>query len=275
MNKVEVISEFIAIFIVNFVIFLLAKFFTEISIIQCFLYSIINSIWMMFLLLPLLKKTEKKRNNESFKKGIQDYVSKFEENQKIINQKFEEEDKEIEKLNRINKYDWKLFRKYLRDNGITKLYHFTDKSNLNSIKSNGGIFSWKYCDENNIIINKPGGNQLSRDLDSRKNLENYARLSFVKEHPMLFNAINDGRITNPIILEIDIEVIFLKETLFSNKNANSNNAKIGKDFVSLADINLKIINEDYKSLSESIKEYFQSEVLIKEKIDIKYITNLP
>ena len=230
---------------------------------------------MMFLLLPLLKMTEKKRNNESFKKGIQDYVSKFEENQKIINQKFEEEDKEIEKLNRINKYDWKLFRKYLRDNGITKLYHFTDKSNLNSIKSNGGIFSWKYCDENNIIINKPGGNQLSRDLDSRKNLENYARLSFVKEHPMLFNAINDGRITNPIILEIDIEVIFLKETLFSNKNANSNNAKIGKDFVSLADINLKIINEDYKSLSESIKEYFQSEVLIKEKIDIKYITNLP
>lgn len=273
-NKVDNIAEFIALFIINIVIFLISKFFAEITIIQCFIFSIVNTVWMKFLLLPILKQKEKKEQDLKLKEVFRNYIDKFEEKQKTLNEKFSQEDKEIEKLNEINKYDWKLFRKHLRDNNINCLYHFTDKSNLNSIKLHKGIFSWKYCEDNNIKINRPGGNQLSRNLDVRNNLENYARLSFVKNHPMLYNAIKDGRIKEPIILEIDIDVVFLKQTLFSNKNANKNNANIGKEFVSLSEINFDVINSEYNSLDDKLKDYFQSEVLVKDKIEIKYIKNL-
>jgi len=44
---------------------------------------------------------------------------------------------------------------------------------------------------------------------------------------MMFVARRDGRITNPIILEIDKSVIFEDSTLFSNMNAVKREALVG------------------------------------------------
>ena len=38
------------------------------------------------------------------------------------------------------------FLEILKSNGIKKLYHFTDRDNLDSIIDNGGLFSWADCD---------------------------------------------------------------------------------------------------------------------------------
>jgi hypothetical protein len=79
------------------------------------------------------------------------------------------------------------FQKILQENNITKLYHFTDRNNLESIKKYG-LLSWDYCRKNGIPIPRPGGNELSRKLDQYIGMQNYVRLCFVPDHPMLYFA---------------------------------------------------------------------------------------
>lgn len=108
--------------------------------------------------------------------------------------------------------NWQEFKALLERHNITKLYHFTDRDNLINIISHGGIYSWADCDKKGIKIPKPGGGDLSRRLDKRDGLQHYVRVSFTTEHPMMYVAMNDGRISNPVILEIDPEVIYDSET---------------------------------------------------------------
>ena len=53
--------------------------------------------------------------------------------------------------------NWKEFKKILDTKGIRKLYHFTDRDNLEAIINNGGLYSWKDCEYKGISIPKPGG----------------------------------------------------------------------------------------------------------------------
>jgi hypothetical protein len=139
----------------------------------------------------------------------------------------------------------------------------------------GGLFSWKYCIENNIFINKPGGDDLSRHLDKKSGLEDFIRLSFTPNHPMMYFALNDGRLSDPVILKIDVEVIYWLESKYSDTNATSKNSKIGVDFDAFSRINFKTIQkESYFDSSEEKKKHMQAEVLVKEYIPIKYINNI-
>ena len=123
--------------------------------------------------------------------------------------------------------NWQDFQSILNQHHIKKLYHFTDRENLQSIINNDGLYSWADCEEKGIVIAKPGGGWPSRDLDKRHGLEHYVRLSFTKRHPMMFVAQDDGRINDPVILEINPEILFEEDTLFSDKNAASNDAHVG------------------------------------------------
>ena len=106
------------------------------------------------------------------------------------------------------KSNWQEFKAVMDEHRITKLYHFTDRDNLESIIKNGGLYSWMDCDRKGIKINKPGGSLESRQLDSSRKLEDYVRVSFTTQHPMMYVAMKDGRISNPVILEIDPEIIW-------------------------------------------------------------------
>ena len=104
--------------------------------------------------------------------------------------------------------NWEDFKNILEQHHITTLYHFTDRDNLENIIKNGGLFSWKDCEERGITIPKPGGGgpgSTSWSLDKRDGLEHYVRASFTKQHPMMYVAMNEQRISNPVILEIDPE----------------------------------------------------------------------
>lgn len=110
------------------------------------------------------------------------------------------------------KSNWQEFKAVLDENRITKLYHFTDRDNLESIIKNGGLYLWMDCERKGIKINKPGGGELSRSLDRKDNLQDFVRVSFTTQHPMMYVAMKEGRISNPVILEIDPEVIFWSDT---------------------------------------------------------------
>ena len=125
------------------------------------------------------------------------------------------------------KSNWQAYEQVLKEGRIHKLYHFTDRDNLESIIRHGGLYSWKDCEEKGIKITKPGGSDTSRSLDTRDGLEYYARLSFVPDHPMMFVAMNDGRISNPVILEIDLEAALWEDTLYADRNMTKNGANVG------------------------------------------------
>ena len=163
----------------------------------------------------------------------------------------------------------------LRQNGITKLYHFTDRANIQSIIDNGGLYSWKACDNKGISVKRPGGSATSRSLDQYRGLENYVRLSFTRNHPMMYVAQNDGRISNPVILEIDLSVVELSTTKFSDRNATKNGAIIRGGYDGALNIHFSTVRQpDHFNLTLDEKEFYQAEVLVWEKVPISCITNI-
>lgn len=169
--------------------------------------------------------------------------------------------------------NWKSFQQTIHKNNITELYHFTDKSNIESIRANGGLFSWKYMSGKKIRIPKPGGDGFSRQLDIRKSLQDYVRLSFNTNHPMMYVAQRDGRINDPIILEIDPKVVYWVSTKFSNINAADNLAQIGVGFSDFENINFEIASSN-NWIDQTQKKLFQAEVLVKTHIPLSLIKNL-
>ncbi len=125
------------------------------------------------------------------------------------------------------KDNYQQYQQIIEEKGITYLYHFTDRDNLKSIIENGGLYSWADCEAKNIHIAKPGGDDLSRSLDRRDGLQNFVRVSFTQNHPMMYIAINQDRISNPVILKISPEVIYWQNNKFSDRNATRNGANVG------------------------------------------------
>jgi hypothetical protein len=167
------------------------------------------------------------------------------------------------------------YKNILQRNGITKLYHFTDRENLESIIRNGGLYSWEDCDNRSITISRPGGGITSRNLDRRDNLQDYVRVSFVTQHPMMYVAMNDNRISNPVILEIDPQVVYWKGTKYADRNATKNGANVGDSLSDFEAIHFNAIKaRTHFDLADDERQFFQAEVLVKNFIPLSYITNI-
>ncbi|MBN8682454.1 MAG: DUF4433 domain-containing protein [Chitinophagales bacterium] len=215
---------------------------------------------------------EAKREEERQRREQAEIIRKQQEEA----QKKKEEDKK-QALQRLlsKKSNWQEFAQVLQSNGINTLYHFTDKANIKSIKENGGLYSWYHCDKNNITILKPGGSVKSRELDRRYNLHDYVRLSFARNHPMMFVARDDERTLNPIVLEVGIEPCFWAETKFSDMNAAKTGHKSGKELIDLNRVHFHTVKQqNHFGLDEAERPYYQAEVLVKTWIPIEYITNI-
>lgn len=173
------------------------------------------------------------------------------------------------------KSNWQEFKTILDQHKIVKLYHFTDRDNLESIIKNGGLYSWMDCERKGIKIAKPGGDQLSRDLDRRDDLQHYVRISFTTQHPMMFVAMRDGRLSNPVILEIDPEVIYWQESKYANMNATRNGANRGNTLEDFKKIHFQSVKaRSHFDLAEEEQLYFQAEVLVKNFIPLEFIKNM-
>ncbi len=173
------------------------------------------------------------------------------------------------------KNNYKEFQEVLEQHGIKKLYHFTDRDNLESIIRHGGLYSWADCEGQSIAIAKPGGGLLSRQLDSRDNLQHYVRVSFVRNHPMMYVAMNDGRISNPVLLEIDPQVVGWKNTKYADRNATKTGAHVGETLDDLRAIHFQAVKADrHFDLDPGEQPFYQAEVLVKNFIPLECITNI-
>ncbi len=190
-----------------------------------------------------------------------------------------EEAKKAEKENKLKalltkKFNWRDFQKVLQENNISMLYHFTDHSNLKSIKENGGLYSWYYCGKNNIVIPMTGNSSLGRDLDRAFGLEDYVRLSFIKDHPMKHVAMTEGRISRPFLLKISTEVCYFENTRFSDMNAADRKHTNDDSVEFLSSLRFDIFRKRYFDLNAVQKKQYQAEVLVKTWIPAEYITNI-
>lgn len=172
-----------------------------------------------------------------------------------------------------NNYDE--FKKLIEQHHITTLYHFTDRENLESIIKNGGLYSWADCEQKGISISKPGGSMSSRDLDRRDNLQNFVRVSFVREHPMMYVAMNEGRISNPVVLEIDPEVIYWQDSLYADRNATKNGALVGSSIDDFSQLHFNSFKaKKHFDLDADEQKFYQAEVLVKNHIPLQFIKNI-
>jgi len=161
---------------------------------------------------------------------------------------------------------------FLKSKGIDSFYHFTDIDNLESIVEEGGLYSWRGL-EDKYIKASLSSNELSRQLDIERNLQNYIRLSFTDYHPMSTKVeIKDGK--KLVWLEIDLDVALWKSTLFSDINATDSNVMVKGDFDFLKTFDFDIFKQKYNTLDTLEKKKYQAEILVKDFLPIKYIKNI-
>ena len=82
---------------------------------------------------------------------------------------------------------------------------------------------------------------------------------------MMFTAIGDGRISDPVVLEIDLDVVRLSDVLFSDRNAVANGANVGPGLDALRGIHFDLIQRG-KWRTEEEKGFYQAEVLIRDAV---------
>lgn len=163
-------------------------------------------------------------------------------------------------------------KEYLESKYVRHFYHFTDRRNLASIKRYGGLYSWSYCESHNITIPYAGGGSTSRSLDSFYGLEDYVRLSFCSNHPMMYRLEQEGY--DLVLLKISVDVALLEETLFSDMNATDNNHQCGSTLDDLKKVNFVAVRETYLKSTHKYFKYHQAEVLVKTFIPIEKILNI-
>jgi hypothetical protein len=77
----------------------------------------------------------------------------------------------------------------------------------------------------NVIESKMNSNDVSRVLDASADLQNFVRLSFCADNPMMHIAYNEGRISQPVRLEIKLEAVTRTGVRFTDCNATRNDAR--------------------------------------------------
>lgn len=164
------------------------------------------------------------------------------------------------------------FRQVLLGHGINCLYHFTDERNLENIRKYGGLISWYSCAKHEIGIISAGGDDLSRNLDVRYNLQDYVRLSFCRDHPMAYKHKLAGK--KLVLLMIKIDVALWEDTLFSNMNATDNEHSHGGSLNDLKRIDFAAVKKNFVSRDDSDFKFHQAEILVKTAIPKEFIVNL-
>ena len=199
-------------------------------------------------------------------------------NIKLDEQRLQDIEKQIDNVSYLDSHLYDLFpvkpeaksiMGFLATHGQEYLYHFTHKENLKQIKELGGLYSWVQLEQMEKPCQHPGGDPLSRKLDTKYGVADYVHLSFSYDHPMAYR--NEK---NMVILYIHPIVCLFQNTLFTNMNATDKNHTIGGSFEDLKNINLWATKMTYVSSGSLFFKAKQAEVLVKGHIPSQFIVNL-
>lgn len=166
-------------------------------------------------------------------------------------------------------YSW-----FLEQNEIDVLYHFSPIENIVSIQQYS-ICSLKYLDDHSIPVSRFASSEASRSIDKWKKVYDYVHLLFEPGNPMIKRAMREGRLSENKLFEINPIVLFLKNTCYTIGNAASNSVKPHNDLQFLLSMPFsKFHKKTFWDLDEEGQFLFQSEVLVKSRINKEHIYNL-
>lgn len=166
------------------------------------------------------------------------------------------------------KEDSEQIAKYLKLKNITCLYHFTERANFDSIKKSGGLLSQRACLEHSIIPQTSGEMRHLRSKDAKLYLEDYVRLSFCRNHPLI-----RGRKSELILFKIKPEIALLESTLFSDRDAALESHHHGAHLEDLAMVHFDVLAKKEISKDDPDYDFYQAEVMVKSFLPKEYILN--
>ena len=240
----------------------------------------------------LIKVAEINFHNNEFEKAIEfyGYAKQLNIDNQICERRISDSEYKIERLktreeeltikefdtqqkNETLKKDAKEIIDYLKQNGINNLYHYTDSRNIDSILQKNGLLSIRELERESLVYNS-GSN-------TREKPE-YIRLSYTKNHPLLYVSKEESRILIEKTLEIDISATGLEQTIFTNVNAARTSSYPTVQFGDNLDFIKKHVKLDIVKLprcpskydSDHAHAYYQAEVMIKKHLPLSYINNL-
>jgi len=150
----------------------------------------------------------------------------------------------------------------LRKNGIKILYHFTDESNVQSIRAHGLMSASTLLTKS--ISSVMNSDEASRQLDIKAGLQNYVRLSFCAKNPMMYVSLNEGRISKPVMLQIKLDALHRPGVLFSDCNATRLGASIKED-PSVVRFDVVKAKTQF-DVAEPLRQFYQAEALVPSPI---------
>lgn len=157
------------------------------------------------------------------------------------------------------------------------LYHFTDKTNIESILVHG-ILSKREAKNRGVAIARYSGNQWSHDADVQKGLDNYVNLCFTKNHPMCHVAHREGRILEPKYISIDPIVLKIPDTRISLDVANKSSSALLRPEDGLKKIDRDVLytrmNWNDPAVNARLKNAEKCEILIPTCVPPEYIKKI-
>lgn len=106
----------------------------------------------------------------------------------------------------MKRYDAEEFLQALRDKGVDRLYHVTDRENWPSIK-NYGLLSLDYLKERNIDPQKSCSDRVTRSRLRKTGISGLVHLTANRNPICLEEALQAERIQDPIVIEISLDVM--------------------------------------------------------------------
>lgn len=135
----------------------------------------------------------------------------------------------------MKRYDAEEFLQALRDKGVDRLYHVTDRENWPSIKK-FGLLSLDYLKERSIEPQKSCSDRAKRSRLRKNSISDLVHLTANRNPICLEEALQAERIQDPIVIEISLDVMSEEDSVISPVDALQAKRQ-GQPFIStLSDI---------------------------------------
>jgi hypothetical protein len=143
----------------------------------------------------------------------------------------------------------------------------------------GGLYPLSQLEAAGVQIPAPGSDEGSREVDRRRNLDQYVHLCFKSNHPMEYVARQEGRIGDTIFLQVHASVLHWEGVLFCPGMANTNGITFhtmdeARDMI---DYNVLYTRTNWSdpAVQQRLQAAEKYEILVPRAIPLDLIRNLP
>ena len=226
-------------------------------------------------LLQYIRDTNSGRFNATFGDYISERTRIIKEQTMLLPPSWKKEYSELDQRLMeffIKKDNYQQFIEYLDKMGVEYMYHLTLRSNVESIIQEKGLYSWEYRKEHGLTVDSAIGTDETRRIDEEQGRANYVRLSFCSDYPS--EKIRKVNGEDLVLLKIKRDVLWSRDTLFSDRNAVDPDHHYGAELIDLQRVNIPATQKHSIEIDDPDYDLHQAEAMVKEYVPLNYIINI-